>query len=77
MKIIIPKNFNFRYTPPEAQKDILQLINKYNWSEDEKQKLMDILTNVRRYGSAFICKQMQELPDEMITAIQNHIDIPQ
>ena len=74
MKIIIPQNFEFRYTPPEAQKDILALTNKYNWSEDEKQKLMDILTSVRKYGSAFICKQIQLLPNEMMPAIINHIN---
>jgi len=74
MKIIIPKDFQFRYTPPEAQKHILELTKKYNWDEVEKQQLMDILTNVRKYGSAFICKQIQGLPDEMLPAILNHKD---
>lgn len=74
MKIIIPKNFEFKYTPPEAQRDILELTQKYNWSEDEKQQLMDILTAVRKYGSAFICKQIRLLPEEMIPSIKNHVD---
>ena len=73
MKIIIPQDFEFKYTPPEAHKHILQLTNKYNWSEEEKQCLMNILTDVRKYGSAFICKQIKALPDEIIPAILNKI----